>query len=326
MNRFQLKKDLEAFGCRLRLREFFYNSDSSDDEDYDPEQQRFKEKSTWNPPKNRDPTLQTYLKAVEKDTWNLSKSKKRPDNLPANEREALTKLRARTDIIIKPADKGSATIVMSEEAYIAEAYRQLTDSRYYHKLDEDPTQDHADRVKDLLQEMSDNGHFQRDTKKYLTPHNPQTARFYHLPKIHKPNIPGRPIVSSCGAPTERISEYIDHHLRPLVTKIPSYLKDTTDFLQKLLSLGPLPQGCILVTLDVSSLYTNIPHNEGIEACQRALQTCPSPAPPTTYLTRMIELILKLNNFSFNDEHYFRSKEQPWEPGWHRPMPTCSWQS
>ena len=114
---------------------------------------------------------------------------------------------------------------MSKEAYIAEAYRQLTDSRYYHKLDEDPTQDHADRVKDLLQEMSDNGYLQKDMKKYLTPHNPQTARFYHLPKIHKPNIPGRPSVSSCGAPTERISEYAcrppppsSHHQDPFLPK------------------------------------------------------------------------------------------------------------
>lgn len=83
--------------------------------------------------------------------------------------------------------------------------------------------------------MSHNGHFQKDMKKYFTPHNPQTARFYHLPKIHTTNIPGRLIVSSCGTPTEHISEYVDHHLCPLVTKIPSYLKDTTDFLQKLLS-------------------------------------------------------------------------------------------
>ena len=205
MNKFQLKKDIEAFGRRLRLREFFYNSDSSDDEDYDPEQQSFKEKSTWNPPKNRDPALETYLKAVENDTWNLSKSKRRPDNLPATERQALTKLQTRTDIVIKPADKGSTTVVMSKEAYMARAYRQLTDSRYYRKLDEDPTQDHADRVKDLLQEMSDKGHLQKDRKKYLTPHNSLTARFYHLPKIHKPNVPGRPIVS-CRAPTKCISE------------------------------------------------------------------------------------------------------------------------
>ena len=153
--------------------------------------------------------------------------------------------------------------------------------------------------------MSDNGHLQKDTKRYLTQHNPRTARFYHLPKIHKPNIPGRPIASSCRAPTERISEYVDHHLRPLITKIPSYLKDTTDFLQKLLSLGPIPQGCNLVTLDVSSLHTNIPHNEGMKACEQALETHRSPTPPTTYLTKMIELILKLDNFSFNEEHYLQ---------------------
>ena len=97
VNKFQLKKDLEAFSHRLRLREFFYNSDSSDDEDYNPEQQRFKEKSTWNQLKNRDPSLETYLKAVEKDTWNISKSEKRPDNRPVIEREALTKLRAHTE-------------------------------------------------------------------------------------------------------------------------------------------------------------------------------------------------------------------------------------
>ena len=57
-----------------------------------------------------------------------------------NKCEALTKLRVHTDIVIKPADKGSATVVMCKEASTAEAYRQLTDSRYYyHKLDKDPT-------------------------------------------------------------------------------------------------------------------------------------------------------------------------------------------
>ncbi len=50
------------------------------------------------------------------------------------------------------------------------------------------------------------------------------------------------IVSSCGAPTERISEYVDYHLQPLVAKVPSYLKDTTDFLQKLPSLQPGKDG------------------------------------------------------------------------------------
>ena len=60
-----------------------------------------------------------------------------------------------------------------------------------------------------------------------------------------------------------------------------------------------------MTLDVSFLYTKIPHNEGIKACQQALETRPSLAPPTTYLTRTIKLILKLINFSFNKEHYLQ---------------------
>ena len=60
-----------------------------------------------------------------------------------------------------------------------------------------------------------------------------------------------------------------------------------------------------MTLDVSSLYTNTPHNAGMKACEQALETRPSPTPLTTYLTRMIELILKLNNFSSNEEHYLK---------------------
>ena len=86
-----------------------------------------------------------------------------------------------------------------------------------------------------------------------------------LPKIRKVRIPGRPIISLSGAPTERISKFVDFHLRPLIEKIPSYSKVTTDFLLKFKSGGKVPSGSLLVTLDVHSLYTNIPHVEEIEA-------------------------------------------------------------
>ena len=41
---------------------------------------------------------------------------------------------------------------------------------------------------------------------------------------------------------------------------------------KLSNLGNLPNDVILVTLDVSSLYTNIPQNQGIDACRNLLDT------------------------------------------------------
>ena len=176
-----------------------------------------------------------------------------------------------------------------------EAYRQLSDTRYYVKLDTDPTQEFAENISDLVWEMREANHINKETRKYLTPSSPRTARFYHLPKIHKPSVPGRPIVSSCGAPTERISEFVDYHLRPLVTQTDSYLRDTTDFLLKLSTLNHLPPHCILVTLDVNSLYTNLPHDEGIESCRLFLDKRPLPLPPTAYLIKMIELILKKNN-------------------------------
>ncbi len=125
----------------------------------------------------------------------------------------------------------------------------------------DPMKDYADA---LVEEMYDDGYLMKDTKKYLTPENPRTARLYHQPNIHKSTVPvpGRPIVSSCGAPNESISEYVDYHLQPLVAKTPLFLKDTTDFLQKISTMLTLPPGCILVSLDVSSLYTNIPRRYG----------------------------------------------------------------
>ena len=63
------------------------------------------------------------------------------------------------------------------------------------------------------------------------------------------------------------SQFVDFHLKPLVCTIPSYVKDTTDFLNKLTATDNLPDNALLVSLDVTSLYTNIPHDEGIDACR-----------------------------------------------------------
>ena len=89
---------------------------------------------------------------------------------------------------------------------------------------------------------------------------------------NKDNPPGRPIVSATSHPTGHTSQFVDTHLNPLVPKFPSYIKDTTHFLRKLDDLKELPPGSLLVTLDVSSLYTNIPHKEGIEACRKVLNS------------------------------------------------------
>ena len=96
----------------------------------------------WMPPNRRDAALETYIKKtrmdVERQLDNLE-AKRCKDNLPPEERSALKSLRQRTDLVIKPADKGSAVLVLSKEDYIKEANRQLNESVYNRKLSADPT-------------------------------------------------------------------------------------------------------------------------------------------------------------------------------------------
>ena len=93
-----------------------------------------------------------------------------------------------------------------------------------------------------------------NTNRFLIQSNPKPGRFYILPKIHKTGNPGRPIVSSNSHPSERISQFVDHHLKPLVHTTHSFIKDTTHFLNKLEHLGQLPGNAFLVTLDVSPTF------------------------------------------------------------------------
>ena len=149
------------------------------------------------------------------------------------------------------------------------------------------------------------GLIDRHAKEFLMPNHPKTARFNLLPKTHKPGCPGRPIMSSSGAPTENISCFIDFFLKPCVSRICSYIWDTTDSLNRLHGLPRLPPGSLLVTLDVSSLYTTIPRDEGVAACEEALNTRELLIPPTADLCRLIKLILSTNSFTFNEEYYLQ---------------------
>ena len=213
---------------------------------------------------------------------------------------------------------------MSHDDYVAEAMRQLTREEHYRLLDRDPTTKYAEEITKLLAELKARNAIDQETKDYLTPLHVRTARFYLLPKIHKPGNPGRPIVSSCGAPTEKISQFVDYHLRPLVENLPSFIKDTTSFITKLQSLNNIPEGTLLVTLDVSSLYTNIPHHEGIEACTEALNTRTTQQPPTEDLAELINQILTKNNLSLVTSTSYKFMEQPWAPAWPPPMQTSLW--
>ena len=54
-------------------------------------------------------------------------------------------------------------------------------------------------------------------------------------------------------------------------KLKSYVKDTTDFIDKMETIDHVSDDSYLVSSDVRSLYTSIPHKEGIEAVKQKLK-------------------------------------------------------
>ena len=93
----------------------------------------------------------------------------------------------------------------------------------------------------------------------------ETPKFYTRPKIQKTGNPGRPVVSSINCDANNISKYVDFYLQPIYRYIPSYVRDTTDFLLKLDKVKNIPDDSLFITFDVKSLYTNMPNNKGMKA-------------------------------------------------------------
>ena len=133
---------------------------------------------------------------------------------------------------------------------------------------------------------------------------PRIQEFYTLTKIHKLNLASRPIVSGNGCPTQRISSFIDSLLQPIAKKQESYIKGTTDFV-RFIENTSIPDNAIIATLDVCSLYTHIPQEEGIKVLWKYYNDRyqPNPPIPTPTLGNLMKLILKENSFPCNGKHF-----------------------
>ena len=268
----QLLKDFDHFSRRMRL-QYIFNGENN-------EPHPFHVKSGWIPPVQPSVALESYLE----------------------EQKAVETLRKNTNINLKKADKGTRTVVLNTEDKIQEGQVQLDNIEHYRPLESPMVEETSSRVKLLIRELHQNNHIDDMTNQWLcqTPNPPRIPVFYTLTKIHKPSPVGRPIISGCDGPTERLSSFVDRLLQPIAQKQKSYLKDSTDFIN-FIETTIVPDNAILVSMDVTSLYTNIPQEEGIETVCKAYDSFykDSPPIPTQYLKRALKLILQENSFEFN---------------------------
>ena len=108
-----------------------------------------------------------------------------------------------------------------------------------------------------MKQLKDKDKLSETTYHRIRPNDATTAKFYGLPKVHKENIPLRPIVSLPGSPTYELSKYLAMILHPLVKTSPHTINNANDFLTNIKDLKLEPDE-IMISFDVVSLFTSIP--------------------------------------------------------------------
>ena len=289
---------------------WFVNTSQPDPESKPFDHHKFKEPSSFDPKSDNQTVLNHFCKTVLHDTYTSPIRPFRGYNLTKDERSALNQLQSNPEIVIKPADKGGKIVIQDTPTYIAEAKKHLSNPKAYRQLNTDQTELHNQQVKQLIDELLTREAISPNVANFLVFNRPRTPQLYMLPKIHKPTRPppGRPIVSANRCPTERISGLVDHFLRPYVKDLPSFIKDTPDLIRKIESIPNIPPDTLLVTLDVVSLYTNIPCIEALKVAKATLthnrDDTDEPL-KNNDIVRMLALVLRCNNFDFNGEHFLQ---------------------
>lgn len=241
-------------------------------------------------------------------------------NLSPDEQKALIKLKTMTNLVIKPADKGGALVVMDREHYLNGGLRQLRDVQYYRPLPRTIQSETKEQVTQLVQELLTGKHINQKIYRYLLPPDePKLREFYGLPKVHKNEeswpVPGkepplRPVCPNVGTALTNLSQWVDFHIQPLAKRMlsESLVKDSYDFVSRLKQLViPADTPITLLAVDVESLYTNIPHKEGIDAIRESYERGIGTRPLTHLLCRALNLILTKNDMVFNGKHYLQVK-------------------
>ena len=135
-------------------------------------------------------------------------------------------------IVSKKADIGSCVVVWNRWDYIKEAEKQLRDSTVYEEINYNRKilSQLVDSRNKYFKNLHSSGYIYKEMKYFTYEYKKacNLGELYLLLKIHKRlfNVPGRPVISNCRTPTEKVSEFLDHHLKPIMQNGLSYIRDS----------------------------------------------------------------------------------------------------
>lgn len=280
-----------------------------------------------------EPFIIPGIKALFQQTFNpiMQSTMRHSSNLQKNEQAAIKSISYNKNVIVTKADKGGGVVVTSREEYIGEGERIFSNTQNYVNITQDIVP--ADYLLKLTRLSNGiycklfkdhclNG---RMKQKALSP-SFTFATTYLLFKVHKPKqengtYKGRPIISNFNTPFKYLDRYCEFLLSPLLSYVPSRIKNNLHLLQKLTN-QTYNTSSTLSSLDVSDMYPSIPHWEAAGAIkdiytqlkhslelffkQKYSLNIPTPA----YVQFCILTLFRNSIFTFNCQYYKATKGIP----------------
>lgn len=208
------------------------------------------------------------------------------------------------ELLVLRSDKGSVTVLMNKEQYDEMAMNILNDQVSYKKLNRDPTCTIQQKANKLISKLKNSQAIEASQARTYTIYNSISPKFYGLPKIHKNPVKLRPIISSIDAPTSGISQLVTDILtRSYSNENEYYIKDSFH-LSTLMNNKQLPEGYVLVSLDVVSLFSNIPLDLTINCIKKKWEIIgPHCSMNMTSFLELVKFVFDNTYFSYNNQFY-----------------------
>ena len=173
-------------------------------------------------------------------------------------------------IVIQKSDKGNSIVIVDRDKYTEKMENFLSDQSKLQKiaLKDDNflnfITSQEKRIDKIYKKLVDSTSMSEETQKHLKPVGTIPAIMHGSCKVHKKHVTGcppfRPILSALQTPTYNLTKYLVPILETLTNKKYA-VKDLFNFASEIVEQD---YSNFMASLDIDSLFTNIPLKETIE--------------------------------------------------------------
>ena len=174
-------------------------------------------------------------------------------------------------------------------------------------LKKDPTRRNEKRVNETLKTLLEAEDITKATQDNLriSEKGTSTPRFYGSAKLHKKDVPFRPIVSTVGSATYKIAKRMNRILAPYARGA-SHIENTAAFVEEVENVI-IEEDEVMVSFDAKSLFTSVPIDDAYTVIEEFVRADTGVKERTgmeaNAVLKLLKLCMSITNFRFRDRHY-----------------------